>query len=220
MTRLPIVIKILLLLVLVPLGLALALVVVLLLLAILLLLAPVRIGAVGQYSKAGLQAWSKVGPVRIRVFPRPPSEKPKKEPKDKPEEEPEDKDKSEEGGTVEQLKAVLSEIGPILGQVRRRLVFSEIILHYTASAEDAAVTALAYGGAHVAVNHILSMIRHGFQVKRQDVQIHANFNGEGDTVFLRVGLRISVWGAICLGIFVFRRLRKAGVIKLPKLRKN
>jgi len=201
------------------LGFALALVLVLLLLALLLLLAPVRVGVVGQYSKAGLEAWGKVGPVRARVFPRPRREKPKKESGHEPEEEPEHEDETKEGGAVDKLKAVLSEISPILGQVRRRLVFSEITIHYTASAEDAAVTAFAYGGANIAVNNILSMLRHGFKVKRQDVQISANFCGEGDTVFLRAGLRISVWGAICLGIFTFRRLRKTGIIKLPKLRR-
>lgn len=218
MTRLPIVIKIALLLVLVPLGAALVLVVALLLLALLLLLAPVRVGAVGQYSKAGLAAWAKVGPVRVRVWPRPQREKPKKERERQPEE-PEPEDEITEGGTIDKLKAVLAEVGPILGQVRRRLVFSEITLHYTASAEDAATTALAYGGANMAANNIVSMLRHGFQVKRQDIQIHANFNGDGDTVFLRAGLRISVWGAACLGIVTFRRLRRAGLIKLPKLRR-
>ena len=178
---------------------------------ILLLLLSLRVGAVVQYDAKGFVAWAKVGFVRVKVYPRPEkAPKEKKEKKPKPPKEPEEA--PVEGGTVDKLKAGLSIVGPILEQVKRRLVFSEIRFHYTVSTKDAAATALAYGGAQVAVQNLLGLIGHNFKVKKQDVRIGYSFDGTSDTVFLRLGLRISVWGALRLGLFSWREVRKSGLL--------
>ena len=182
------------------------------LLLLILLVLSLRIRLTAQYDQGGPGVTVRVGPVRMTVYPRPekaPEDKKKK--KSKPEKEPEDLPKK--GGVVDKLRAGLSVIGPIFGQVKRRLTISEITLHYTASADDAAQTAMAYGGANAAVAQILPMIRHHFRVKKQDVQIRADFSGGGDQVFLRVKLTLSVWGAMRLGIFTWKKLRESGLIQ-------
>jgi len=176
---------------------------------LILLILSLRIRLVAQYDRDGPTVNVRVGPVRMTVYPRPekgPEDEKKKKPKKKPEEPP------EKGGAVDKLRAGLSIIGPIFGQVKRRLTISEITLHYTVSTDDAAQTALVYGGAHTAVGQILPMIRHHFRVKKQDVRICADFSGEGDRVFLRVKFIISVWGAMRLGIFTLKKLRESGLI--------
>jgi len=37
-----------------------------------------------------------------------------------------------------------------------------------------------------------------------------------DVVFLRVKVSISVWGAICLGLFVLKKVRESGLIEKRK----
>jgi len=188
-------------------------------LALILLLLATRVSATVQYDQSGVRVIGGFGLLRMRVYPKERKEKrPRREKKkkDKP-----DKEPHEKGGTVDKLKAGLSIIRPILAQVKRRLVISELTLHYTVHTSDAAMTALAYGGAHATVSQILPIIKGQFRVKREDVRIHACFIEPEDTVFVRVKLSISVWGALCLGLFVLKKVRESGLIgKKPAIQKG
>ena len=186
-------------------------------LGIFILIQPLRVGVMARYDAEGFAAFARVGPVQIKVFPMKKGPKKEKKPKEeKPPEEPETEEEVQEGGAVEKLQAGLSIVGPIWTQVRRRLLFNEITLHYTAATEDAAQTAIRYGAASAAVSKMLPMIRGNFRVKKQDVQIRADFTGEQDKVFLRVRLSISIWGALRLGIFTLIRLKRSGLIMKRK----
>jgi len=177
-------------------------------LALLILVLPLRASATAQYDQSGVLVRAGFGFLRIKVYQSGEKEKKRKK-KDKPKKE---KPPKEKGGTMRKLRAGLSIIGPILKQVRRRLLIADLTLHYTASTSDAAMTALAYGGAHMAVSQILPIIRQQWRVKREDVQIRASFDEVEDVVFLRVKVSISVWGALCLGLFVLKKVRESGLI--------
>jgi len=179
--------------------------------ALVVLLLATRISVTVQYDSSGVRVIAGFGLLRMKVYPKEKKEKRvrrEKKKKEKPEKEPHEK-----GGTVDKLKAGLSIVGPILEQVKRRLVISELTLHYTVSMPDAAMTALAYGGAHAAASQILPMIRGQLRVKREDVQIHACFAEPADTVFVRVKISISVWGALSLGLFALKKVRESGLLK-------
>jgi len=182
--------------------------------ALFILSLPLRMRLMAQYDKDGPLVFAGLGPVQIKVYPRP--EKGPKKPKtkkEKPKKEPEpEAEVPPKGGTVQQLKAGLSLIEPTWRQIRRRLIISEITLHYTVATEDAAKTALLFGGAHAAVAQILPMIRQNFRVKEQDVQIRADFESGEDLVFVRVRLAISVWGAVCLGIGTLLKAKESGLL--------
>ena len=179
-------------------------------LAFILLILAARIGVMVQYSQDGLFVYALAGPVRVKVYPRP--EKGPKKKKEKPPKAP-DEEKPKKGGAAHKLKAGLSIIGPIMAQVKRRLVISELILHYTVATDDAAKTAFLYGGAHVAVSQILPMLRYHFRVKKQDVRIGADFDSGEDLVFVQVKIVISVWGALCLGLYTLIKLKESGLIQ-------
>jgi len=175
-----------------------------------------RVRLVVQYDKDDLTVLARAGFLRIKLYPRPEKPKDAKKKKEKPPKAP--KDKLNIGGAVQKFRAGLSIISPIFGEIRRRLTISELTLHYTASTQDAAQTALIYGAANIAVANFLPLIRHHFRVKRQDVQISADFESGADRVFLRVKLSISVWGAMCLGLFVLKKLRESGLIQRGETR--
>ena len=184
-------------------------------LAGLVLLLAIRISVMAQYGQEGplLRAW--FGPFRMTLYPRPEKgPKKKKEKKEKKEKEVEEPEAVEKGGSVELFQAGLSMVGPILGQVKRRLVFRELTLHYTAASEDAAMTAFAYGGAHAAVSAIVPRLRYHFRVKKQDIQIFADFESQEDTIFVRVRLSISIFGLICISLVSLRGLLKSGILKM------
>jgi len=177
----------------------------------LVLLMSMRLALVVGYDGEGFSLLAWAGPLRIRILPRPlKGDRPPKKVKEKPEK------VKEKGGTMEKLRAGLKIAGPIFSQVKRRLKISELTLHYTAGMEDAAMTALAYGGAHAAVSQILPLIRYHFRVGKQDIQIHSDFSSGENLVFLRVRISISVWGAIRLGIFTLGKLRESGLIQIRK----
>jgi len=181
-----------------------------------------------RYDAAGFLVQARIGPARVTVYPtREKSEAQKEKDKakkaerkrKKQEQKEKEKDKPvEKGGSVEKLKAGLSIVGPILRQVRRRLVIRELRLHYTAAMPDAAMTALAYGGAHAAVGTLLPMIRHNFTVKKQDIQIHADFERTENLVVLRAQVSISIWGALCLGLFAVWKVLQSGLLTKKKVK--
>ena len=160
------------------------------------------------YHKPGVKAFGKIAFVPIALYPRPTKEKAKKKPKkEKPEAE------KTKGGTVEKLKGGLQVINPIFTQIRRRLIISKLVLYYTAATGDAAKTAFAYAGAHMAVNQIMPMLHGNFKVKKEDIQIKGDFEETQDKIYLEARIRISIWGLIRLGLFTFKELRKVGIIK-------
>ena len=181
-------------------------------LGIFLLILPLRMGVMAQYSQDGPLVYALAGPVRVKVYPRPEKGPRKKEKKKEKSPKAPDEEKPEKGGAVDKLKAGLSIIGPIMERVRRRLVISELTLHYTVVTDDAAKTAFLFGGAHVAVSQILPMLRYHFRVKKQDVQIGADFDSGADRIFVRVKIVISVWGALCLGLYTLIKVKKSGLI--------
>jgi len=179
-------------------------------LAVVLLILVTRISVRVQYGADGFAVFAGVRPLLFCVFP-----KPKKEPKPK-EKVKKPKEKAETGGAVDKLRAGLKMVKPIVRQVRKRLTISELTLHYTAAMDDAAMTALAYGGAHAAVSTLLPMIRAGMRVKKEDIRVDADFSGQADTVFVRVRISISVWGILCLGAVALREARRSGLLATPK----
>ena len=177
--------------------------------ALILLVLPLRISVAVRYDQKGFLVRAGFGPVRMTVFPQVKDKEKKPKKRDKPKKE---KAPREMGGTVDMLKRGLSILGPILSRLKRRLVISELRLHYTISTNDAATTALAYGGAHIVVGQILSLLQYHFRVKKQDAQIDAGFDAAEDRALLRVKLSISVWGALCLGLFALKEARRVGLI--------
>ena len=170
----------------------------------------IRISLIAIYDDSGVKASAKVAFVKINLYPRP--KKDEKKPKKEKEKKPEEEQKKEKGGTIQKLKAGLKIIGPIFQQVRRRLVISKLVLHYTAATGDAAKTAFAYGGAHMAVNQILPMLHGTFKVKKQDIQIKGDFDRTEDHIYLEARIRITVWSAMCLGLFTLKKLKEVGII--------
>ena len=177
-----------------------------------------RLSFMAQYGEEGVLLRARIGPFGLTVYPRPEKKPKKKKEKKKKEKEETEPKVSQKGGSVAMFKAGLSMVGPILERVRRRLVIREITLHYTAAMEDAAMTALAYGGAHAAVSKILPRLRHHFRVKKQDVRILADFESEEDLIFLRIRLSITVWGVLCLGLFSLREMKRSGLWALIRKR--
>ena len=185
-----------------------------------LLLLPLRASVMAQYGHTGFLLRAGLGPMKVTLFPG--AEKgSKKEKKPKKKKEPEDTS-AEQGGPAERLKAafssieaksVFSIIGPILRQVKRRLVIRELTLHYTVALEDAAMTAYVYGAAHAALHNILPRLRYHFRVKQEDIQVHASFQETADLVFVRAQLDITVWSALCLGIFSLVKVLQSGLLK-------
>ncbi len=82
---------------------------------------------------------------------------------------------------------------PPVKRLFKKIRFRDIYLDYVAGSDDAAKTALKYGGVCSAVYSLLEWLTTYFSVKVGEINIEADFGAEKDDLFFfgRVKLRIS-----------------------------
>lgn len=155
---------------------------------VLFLLGSIRVGGGGEYSADGAQAWVKVGPFHIRVFPlREKKERSKKKKAEKaqpkPKKEPEEKPK--QGGTFVLIKEYLPLICEAAGVLKRHIRIDELMLDYTlAGKEDAAAAAMNFGYSNAAVGMILALFEQNFDVKTRRVRTAVDFNADSPKIYV------------------------------------
>lgn len=148
------------------------------------LLGLLRVGGGGEYSAEGVQAWARVGPFRIRVFPvkkeKPKEKKPKKAKKAQSKEE-----KQKRGGALASVKEYLPLICEAAGALKRRIRIDELLLDYTfAGKEDAAAAAMSFGYSNAAVGMILALFEQNFDVKERRVRTAVDFNTDSPKIYV------------------------------------
>lgn len=145
------------------------------------LLGLIRVGGGGEYSAEGAQAWARVGPFRIRVFPfkkeKSKEKKPKKaQPKD---------EKQKQGGALTSVKEYLPLICEAAGSLKRRIRIDQLLLDYTvAGKEDAASAAMSFGYTNAAVGMILALFEQNFDVKERRVRTAVDFNADSPKIYV------------------------------------
>lgn len=177
---------------------------VLLVLCILLfLLGLIRLGGGAEYSVEGVKAHIRVGLFRFQVFPRKEKgdkkerkKKPKKKKPPKEEEEP----KSKAGGPIELVKAFLPLVCEAAGELKRRIRIDELRLDYTAGGQDAARTAMTFGGANAAVGMILPLFQQNFDLKEYRVRTAIDFNAKGPTIYVYAAFSARLGQLVSFGL--------------------
>ena len=120
------------------------------------LLRLVRLGALAEYSAAGLRLKLKVGPLRLMLYPRKPKRPRRKAGKSSRREKKREERPQPElgGGPLALVKRFLPLIAEAAGRFRRKLRIDVFQLEVTAAAPDPAAAALCFGG----VNAFIGMI--------------------------------------------------------------
>ena len=129
----------------------------------LVLLMQVRVGVQGEYGEAGPRAWARLGPVRLRLWPRSRKRQPGKR-EAKPTKPPKEKEKPEEiskGGALDYARELLPLALDAAGQFRKKLRVDRLELVLRAGATDPADAAMVYGCANAALGALWCPLKIG-----------------------------------------------------------
>lgn len=168
-------------------------------LLLLFLMGQLRVGGAGEYSAEGVFAWVKLGPFRIRAFPRKEKKgkKPQKAKKGPPKPEGAAEQPPKQGGAVEQVRRYLPLVCEAAGELKRRIRIDRLLLDYTASGkEDAAAAAMNFGLTNAAVGIILSLFEQNFDVKDHRVRTAVDFNTESPRLYVYAAISARL-GQLC-----------------------
>ena len=110
------------------------------------------------------------------------------------------------------IKDYVESAWPPVKRLFKKIRFRDIYIDYVVGSDDAAKTALKYGGICAAVYSLIEWMKTYFSVKIGEVNIEADFGAEKDDIFVfgRMKLRISTALAciIWLGVRVLKTYLK------------
>ena len=204
------------------------------------LLAILPLGVRVCYDSAGPLVKVVLGPVKIKVYPRPKkTEKPKKETKKQPEAAPAPEEahlpkppqppapktspKKEKGGSLKDFLPFVKLGLDFLGDFRRKLRVKQLYLRLILAGEDPCDLAVNYGKTWTAVGSLIPALERWFVIKNRDVEVACDFTASETLVVARLEITITLGRLLSLaavyavrGIreyIVFRNKRKGGALK-------
>jgi len=187
-----------------------------LILAILLLLAPLRFGAIVEYSGAGMRLWAKVAFLRIPILGDDKKQKKqKKKPKKKKEKESSFDISTVKPGSLSEFMEILRTVRNVLDRFRRRLLIKQLTLYYTSASENAANTAMQFGAASAVFETIVPALKRNFRIKHLDLRAAADFTSTTQKIYAKLNISIAIWEVIYIAfallpfiISVFKKMPK------------
>lgn len=202
-------------------------------LGVIVLLAVLPLGVSVKYDASGAAGWIILGPVRVKLFPRPKRQKKKKEkkPSDPPrqaqpgqEEKPKPQEKS--GGKWSDFLPFVKMGLDFLGDFRRKLRVNRLELKLIMAAEDPCDLALNYGRAWAAVGNLMPQLEKLFVIKKRNIEVECDFTAEEMRVYARLDLTMTLGRLVALtAVYAvraikeylkFRNKRKGGAVNEQK----
>ena len=148
---------------------------------LLILFFPLRIRVI--YNADGLFAWLNIGPFRYWVYPE--KESPKEEKKQA-------KKKKETFGELESLLQKLRETWELLDFLRQKLTIRLLQVRLRLAGDDPYTLSLNYGRTWAAAGNLIPVLEEMFNIKKRDVDISCDYNGETNLVFMKLDIYLTV----------------------------
>ena len=204
------------------------------------LLAILPLGVRVCYDSAGPLVKVVLGPVKIKVYPRPKkTEKPKKKTKKQPEAAPSPEEahlpkppqppaskttpKKEKGGSLKDFLPFVKLGLDFLGDFRRKLRVRQLYLRLILAGDDPCDLAVNYGKTWTAVGNLLPALERWFVIKKRDVEVECDFTASETKVIARLEITMTLGRLLSLAavyavrgikeFIVFRKKRKGGAAK-------
>ena len=160
-------------------------------LAALWLLGRVRLGVRAEYREGTASVRLRAGPLSLQVYPAPRREKktrkkPEKTGEKKPARAAAPKHGLPPAGQLAELACQAA------GALRRKIRVDELTAHITWADPDPARAAIGFGRANAALGMIWPLIDHNFHVKRRDLGVAVDFQGERPQYDLRAAVTMTL----------------------------
>ena len=159
----------------------------LILLSVLLLLMLLPVGIRGAYEKGNAQLWLRLGPVAIRLLPRPQKREKQRKPESAPAQEqaakasapepqaPPPAPQEDEKKDLRQYLPMLRLLGDLLKDLRRKIRMDRLYVHLILAGGDPCDLAVSYGRIWAAVGNLLPLLDQLFVIKKRDVEVACDF---------------------------------------------
>lgn len=185
----------------------------LIILAVLCVLPFIPLGFCAVYREKDPGIWLLIGPFKFRVYPAKKKAEPEKT-------KPRSKMKlPETGGGYRDFGPVIRAVLDFLGQFRRKIRVRNLEFKVTLAGDDPCDLALNYGKAWAAVGTLTPQLERLFVIKRRDLSVDCEFNGDKTRIYAKVVATITIGRTIHLlskhGIKVIKEL-----LELKKLQKG
>lgn len=187
-------------------------------LVIIILLALIPLGLQVRYDVSGPLAAFIFGPVRIRLYPRPPKEKKDKPAPKKAVEERNSKESS--GGSVTDFLPLVRLVLDFLEGFRTRLRINHLHFQLILAGGDPCDLALNYGKAWSALGNLMPLLERAFVIKKRHLEVECDFTADSTTIIAGADLTLRLWQLLALafthGIKIVReyfsimKIRKGG----------
>lgn len=170
-------------------------------LLVLFLISLIRVGGFAEYSKTGLLAKLKVGPVYVTVYPmKRKSQKEKKAKKEKEKKEPPEELPAKPGGSLEQFKRYMPLLADAAGRAKQKIRIDRLYFDFIAAASDPALAAMEYGYANAVIGMIWPLFENNFKVKERRIRTAVDFQAAAPTVYVYAALSLTIGQAVALGL--------------------
>ena len=169
------------------------------------LLAIMPVGIRVAYDEAGFAAVLMIGPVRIKLFPRPAGKKAenKKPVKDKSEK-PKGKQGKASGGSFTDFIPLVKIGLDFLNAFRMKIRINHLRLKLTMGGGDPADLAINYSRGWTALGALLPLLEQVFVIKKRNLEVQCDFTADQTTVVAGADITITVFRlltlVVCYGI--------------------
>lgn len=185
----------------------------LIVLAVLCVLPFIPLGFCAVYREKNPGVWLLIGPFKFRVYPgRNKTELKKSKPRSKIR-------LPETGGGYRDFVPVVRAIFDFLGQFRRKIRVRNLELRITLAGDDPCDLALNYGRAWAAVGTLTPQLERLFVIRRRNLSVDCDFNGEKTRVYAKVIATITLGRTIHLLSKHGKKVIKE-LLELKKLQKG
>lgn len=174
----------------------------LILLSILLLLMLLPVGIRGAYDKGAVQLWLRIGPVTIRLLPRPQNREKQSKPEPVPAQEqapkasapepqaPPPAPQEDEKKDLRQYLPLLRLLGDLLKDLRRKIRMDRLYVRLILAGGDPCDLAVSYGRTWAAVGNLLPLLDQLFVIKKRDVEVACDFSAAKTILIARADVTI------------------------------
>lgn len=155
------------------------------------------VGVDAAYADEAFSLAARVGPLRLRLLPKPPDAKPKKKPQKPKKEKPKKKSAPPDIRTI----LVLAKLGlQALNRFRQRLRVQLLRLVFVSGAPDPYDTALAFGYVNAALGALTPLAERALRIDERDIQTGVDFQAGQPRIDARIVCTIRIGQIVVIAL--------------------
>lgn len=163
------------------------------------LLAVMPIGLRVRYDSYGPRAAFMIGPLKIKLYPRPEREKKTHSGKKQKDRKASGNEKSR-GGSISDFFPLVRLVLEFLKDFRKRLTVDNLQLTLILGGTDPCDLALNYGKGWAVLGNMMPLLDHALVIKKRNLEVECDFTSERTTVIAAADLTLRIWHLAVLGV--------------------